>query len=345
MPIIEEQQPPKETQPPAPLNADTTASKESQEPGNSIPAKVKPTETPKYIPSHRFIPFPQRLVKHKLDQQYAKFVEHLKKLNITIPFTEAITHMPSYAKFLKDILSNKRSIEEVGTISLNEECSALFLNKLPPKLKDPGSFAIPCIIGDTKFERCLCDLGASVSLMPKTVYQRLNLVDLKPTRMSLQLADKTVRYPEGIAEDVIVMTGKFFVPVDFVVVEMEEDTHTPLLLGWDFLTTADANINVKEGKISFDIGGEKVNFHMFNAIKFPSNDNDSICRLDVLDSILATHEEEGMVNEQLDPDLEETGSENDQIGENFPECGSATRTADQTIRTQPSEAADSNVRS
>ncbi|XP_078155508.1 uncharacterized protein LOC144551425 [Carex rostrata] len=155
MPIIEEQQqPPKEAQPPpAPLNAETPASKESQEPGNSNPAKVKPTETPKYIPPHRFIPFPQRLVKHKLDQQYAKFVEHLKKLNITIPFTEAITHMPAYAKFLKDILSNKRSIEEVGTVSLNEECSALFLNKLPPKLKDPGSFAIPCIIGDTKIRK------------------------------------------------------------------------------------------------------------------------------------------------------------------------------------------------
>ena len=156
--------------------------------------------------------------------------------------------MPTYAKFLKEILSNKRTIEEVDTVSLNEGCSALFSNKLPPKLKDPGSFVIPCKIGDTKFNRCLCDLGASVSLMPKSVYTRLNLIELKPTRMSLQLADKSVRFPEGIVEDVIVQIGDYFVPVDFVVVEMEEDTHTPLLLGRDFLITAGANIDVKKEK-------------------------------------------------------------------------------------------------
>jgi hypothetical protein len=308
--------------------------------GNSVPNKGKAPEIPKYIPPHRFVPFPQRLVKHKLDQQYAKFVEHLKKLNITIPFTETITQMPTYAKFLKEILTNKRTIEEVGTVSLNEECSALFSNKLPPKLKDPGSFVIPCKIGDTKFNRCLCDLGASVSLMPKSIYKRLNLIELKATRMSLQLADKSVRFPEGIVEDVIVQIGEYFVPVDFVVVEMEEDTHTPLLLGRDFLITAGANIDVKEGKISFDIGGEKVDFHMFESIKYPSNSNDSICRVDILDSIIAAHIEVDDVNEQLEQILEETGSEDEQNDEKFLSAG---RTATNGGRTEISESQEGEI--
>jgi hypothetical protein len=200
--------------------------------GNTDPKKVKSSE--KYVPPLRFVPFPQRLVKPKMDQQFARFMDHLKKMNITIPFTEIITQMPSYAKFLKELLSNKRKLEEVETVALNVECSALILNKqikLPPKLKDPGSFTIPCKIRDTNFNRCLLDLGASVCLMPKLVYDRLGLGELKQTRMSLQLVDRSVRDPSGIAEDVVVQIGKFYIPVDFVVVEMEEDPHTPLLFG------------------------------------------------------------------------------------------------------------------
>ena len=124
----EQQQPQKEAQiAPAPTSAAAQPHHAAAQPpveppnhGKTAPDKVKHAETSKYIPPHRFVPFPQRLVKNKLDQQFAKFVDHLKMLNITIPFTEAITQMPTYAKFLKDILSNKRTIEEVGTVSLNE---------------------------------------------------------------------------------------------------------------------------------------------------------------------------------------------------------------------------------
>ncbi|XP_020262292.1 uncharacterized protein LOC109838247 [Asparagus officinalis] len=131
------------------------------------------------------LPFPQRLAKAKLEKQFGKFLEILKKLHINIPFTEAISQMPSYAKFLKEILSNKRKLEEYETVALTEECSAIIQNKLPPKLKDPGSFSIPCVIGNVSINRALCDLGASVSLMPMSIYKKLGIGDLKPTTISL----------------------------------------------------------------------------------------------------------------------------------------------------------------
>ncbi|KAJ9187079.1 hypothetical protein P3X46_002575 [Hevea brasiliensis] len=118
--------------------------------------------------------------------------------------------MPSYAKFLKEILSKKRKLEDYGTVALTEECSAILQNKLPPKLKDPGSFSIPCIISNKKIDKALCDLLASIG-------------ELKPTTISLQLADRSVKYPVGIIENIPIKVGKFFIPVDFIVLEMEED--------------------------------------------------------------------------------------------------------------------------
>ncbi|KAJ9166255.1 hypothetical protein P3X46_021033 [Hevea brasiliensis] len=136
--------------------------------------------------------------------------------------------MPSYAKFLKEILSNKRRLEDYETMALTEECSALLQNKLPPKLKDPGSFSIPCHIGDTSIEKALCDLGASVSLMPLSICEKLKVGDLKPTTISLQLADRSIKYPVGILENVLL-----------------KDIHIPIILGRPFLATTGAIIDVK----------------------------------------------------------------------------------------------------
>ena len=129
--------------------------------------------------------FPQRFAKSKNEGQFKKFVELLKQLNITIPFTEAITQMPSYAKFLKEILSNKKKIEDNETVTLTAECSAIIQNNMPPKLNDPGSFSIPCVIGKFVIDNGLCDLGASVSLMPLSTCKKLDLGELRPTKMSL----------------------------------------------------------------------------------------------------------------------------------------------------------------
>ncbi|XP_057993028.1 uncharacterized protein LOC131174019 [Hevea brasiliensis] len=131
------------------------------------------------------LPFPQKFQKAKLDKQFEKFLEVLQKLYINIPFTEVLSQMPSYAKFLKDILSKKRRLEDYETVALTKECSAILQNKLPPKLKDLGSFSIPCLISSMNIDKALCDLGASVSLMPLSICKKLDVRKLKPTTISL----------------------------------------------------------------------------------------------------------------------------------------------------------------
>jgi hypothetical protein len=128
-------------------------------------------------------------------------------------------------------LSNKRKLDKDSTVALTEECSAIFQNKMPPKLKDPGSFSIPCVIGNFVIDKALCDLGASVSLMPLSISKKLNLGDLNPTRMSLQLADRSVKYPVGILENVPVRIGQLYIPTDFAVMNITEDSCIPILLG------------------------------------------------------------------------------------------------------------------
>ena len=106
---------------------------------------------------------------HNLNKQISKFLEIFKKLHINILFADALAQMPSYANFLKEILKNKRKLEDFETVKLNEECFVILLNKLPRKLKDPGSFTIPCIIGNINFDKALCDLGASINLIPLSI--------------------------------------------------------------------------------------------------------------------------------------------------------------------------------
>jgi hypothetical protein len=227
--------------------------------------KKEAERPPPYRPP---VPFPRRLAETKLNAQFAKFTEVLKGLQITIPFTEALTQMPTYAKFLKDILSNKRSLGRQETVKLTEQCSAILRSELPPKLEDPGKFSIPCTIGKATIKKALCDLGASVSLMPRTIYERIGVGELKPTRMTLQLADSSVRLPLGIVEDLPVQVGKYFVPVDFVVMEMEEDKEVPIILGRPFLRTAGAIIDVRQGTLTLNFGGEKVKFQIERAMKY-----------------------------------------------------------------------------
>ncbi|KAL5569995.1 hypothetical protein UlMin_026570 [Ulmus minor] len=145
--------------------------------------------------------------------------------------------MPKYAKFLKEVLSNKRRLEVNEKVMLTEECSAILQRKLPQKLKDPGSFTIPCTIGDFEFDKVLCDLGASINLMPLSIFRKLGLGEVKPTTVSLQLADRSIKHPRGIIEDVLVKVDKFIFPADFIVLDMEEDREVPLILGRPFLAT------------------------------------------------------------------------------------------------------------
>ncbi|KAJ9162814.1 hypothetical protein P3X46_022558 [Hevea brasiliensis] len=264
----------------------STKTKASEEANEEKEDKKKIEE--KYVPPAPYkppLPFPQRFHKAQLDKQFGKFLEVLKKLYINIPFTDVISQMPSYAKFFREILSNKRRLEDYETVALTEECSAILQNKLPPKLKDPGSFSIPCHVGETSIERALCDLGASVSLMPLSICEKLKVGDLKPTTISLQLADRSIKYPVGILENVPLKVGKFFIPVDFIVLEMEEDVRTPIILGRPFLATAGANIDVKNGKLKLIVGEEEIEFNLFQHSKEPAVMN-SCYRVDVIEHYL-----------------------------------------------------------
>ncbi|XP_066159827.1 uncharacterized protein [Oryza sativa Japonica Group] len=136
----------------------------------------------------------------------------------------------------------------------------VILHKLLEKKKDPGCPTITCSIGAQQFDQALCDLGASVNIMPKDVFDKLNFTVLAPTPMRLQLADSSVRYPAGIADDVPVKIRDFFIPVDFVVLDMDTGKETPLILGRPFLSTAGANIDVRTGSIRFHINGKEEKF-------------------------------------------------------------------------------------
>ena len=195
------------------------------------------------------LPYPSRLRKDKDDEQYKKFLELFKQLHINIPLVEALGQMPKYAKFLKELLSNKRKLEELSTVTLGGECSAVLLNKLPRKLKDPGSFIIPCLVGNLPVERALADLGASINLMPYSLFKKLDLGEPKSTWMSLQLADRSMRFPRGVVEDVLVKVHNFIFPTDFVVLDMDEDVEVPLILRKPFMDTTGAVIDVKDGKL------------------------------------------------------------------------------------------------
>ncbi|GJS46238.1 DNA-directed DNA polymerase [Tanacetum coccineum] len=182
--------------------------------------------------------------------------------------------MPKYAKFLKSLLTNKTRLEEACTVTTNERCSTVLLNKLPLKEKDPGSFTIPCDIGDLHINNALVDLGASISLMRYSMYEKLGLGEPKPTRMSLELADRSIQYPRGIAEYVLIKVDKFFFLIDFVILDMREDTRIPIILGRPFLATARAMIDVFNKKITLRIGDEEVIFDVDQSIKKPLTEDD-----------------------------------------------------------------------
>ena len=141
-------------------------------------------------------------------------------------------------------------------------CSAVIQKSLPAKIKDYGSFTIPCTIGKYEFKKALFDLGASINLMPLSMVQRLSLGELTPTAITLQMADRSMAQLEGVLEDVLVKVGKFIFPVDFVVMKMEEDTQVPLLLGRPFLATGAALIDVKKGELTLRVGNEAVHFNL-----------------------------------------------------------------------------------
>ncbi|GJT77566.1 reverse transcriptase domain-containing protein [Tanacetum coccineum] len=187
---------------------------------------------------------------------------------------------------IKELISNKHKIEQISAAFLSDESSAILQNKVPPKLGDPGSFLIPCNFNKTFSCNALADLGASINLMPYSLYAKLSLETLKPTKMSVRLADRSFQYPVGIAENMLVEVGKFTFPADFVILEMEEDSKVPLILGRPFLHTADAVIRVKQKQLNLGVGTERMIFNIDSAIKHSYSNDDTCFSIDVIDEIL-----------------------------------------------------------
>ncbi|XP_048635041.1 uncharacterized protein LOC125608650 [Brassica napus] len=195
----------------------------------------------------------------------------MSEVQVTMPIIDAFMLIPQYSKFLKDAVAAKKK-EMEGMVILTHECSAIIQRLvIPKKLEDPGCFTLPCALGPMVFDRCLCDLGASVSLMPLSVAKKLGFTQYKKCRLSLVLADRSVKYPVGILEDLPVMVGNYEIPTDFVVLEMGEEAQDPLILGRPFLATAGAIVNVKEGKIDLHLGkGHVLHFDIKEVMRRPT---------------------------------------------------------------------------
>ncbi|XP_070034281.1 uncharacterized protein [Nicotiana tomentosiformis] len=263
---------------------------------------------PYFVP----LPFPQKLKREKLDKQFSKFLEILKQLYINIPFTYALKQMSAYAKFLKEILSSKRKLEEVSVAKLTEKYSDILQNKLPQKLGDPSSFTIPYTLGGAHFKKALCDSGASINLMFFLIFRKLELGEMKDTVVSPQLADQSTKKSKRILENVLVRVDKFIFPVDFIVLEMEENIDVPLILGRTFLATGRAIIDVHQGQLILRVDEERVIFDMQKIIKYLKDESSSFCfQVDLLNDLADEYKDEYLITDSLERCLTNSGTTND----------------------------------
>ncbi|GKE43691.1 reverse transcriptase domain-containing protein [Tanacetum coccineum] len=243
------------------------------------------------------IPYPSRRNderrREKANDQIEKFYEIFRDMSFEISFADALILMPKFASTLKALIGNKEKLSEMARTPLNEHCSAVILNKLPKKLGDPGKFLIPCEFSGMDECLALADLGASINLMPLSVWKKLSLPELTPTCMTFELADRSISRPIGIAEDVSVKVGVFQFPADFVVVNFEPDPRVPLILGRCFLKTSRALIDVYEGELTLRVGKEAITFKLDQTSRYSANYNDMTAnRIDVIEMACEEYSQE-----------------------------------------------------
>ncbi|XP_040955960.1 uncharacterized protein [Gossypium hirsutum] len=238
-----------------------------------------------YVPK---APFPQRLRKEKSDDVNAEILETFRKVQVNIPLIDAIKQVPRYAKFLKELCTSKRKLIGNEKISLGENVSVVFQKKLPTKCKDPRMFSIPCKIEDLKLDRAMLDLGASINVMPRSIYDRVQLGALKDTGLIIQLVDRSNAYPYGVLKDVLVQVNDLVFAADFYVLDMRPNDNSidvPLLLGRPFLKTARTKIDVRKGNLTMEFDSEIIKFNIFDAMRYPTDIN-SLFTLDVIDNFV-----------------------------------------------------------
>ncbi|WJZ91016.1 hypothetical protein VitviT2T_010128 [Vitis vinifera] len=262
-------------------------------------------------------PFPQALHGKKEIKNSSEILEVLRQVKVNIPLLDMIKQVPTYAKFLKDLCTVKRGLQVTKNAFLTEQVSAIIQSKSPVKYKDPGCPTISVNIGGTHVEKALLDLGASVNLLPYSVYKQLGLGGLKPTTMTLSLADRSVKIPRGVIEDVLVQVDKFYYPVDFVVLDtdssVKEENYVPIILGRPFLATSNAIVNCRNGVMQLTFGNMTLEVNIFHLCKrhlYPEEEEgfEEVCLINTL------------VEEHCDKSLEESLNENLEVLEDgFPE--------------------------
>ena len=272
------------------MNASATQEeneKLNDEPSNVASSFEAPNLHKAEKPYTPHIPFPRRLAKSKQDKSFKEIFDILSKVNVNLPLLDVIWNMPAYDKFSKELNNYKRKYGPNEKVMVSENVSVVLQRKLSPKLKDLSS-SINVTIGDKLVDKAMLDLGASINLMPYLVYLRLGLGDLKATTISLQLA-RSVKYPRGIVEDILVQVDKLILPADFVVLDMEKalihDRELTILLGRPFMATAKTIIDVQNGLLTMAVLGETVQFKVFESLSHLSSSLDC-CSVDVFDSLV-----------------------------------------------------------
>ncbi|GJU64959.1 reverse transcriptase domain-containing protein [Tanacetum coccineum] len=245
--------------------------------------EVAPKPKPK--PS---IPYPLRLNDQKLcekaNNQMLKFLQIFQRLHFDISFADALLYMPKFASTFKSLLSNKKKIFELASTLLNDNCSAVLLKKLPKKLRDLDKFLIPCDFPE--LDECLAfaDLCASINLMPLFVWKKLSLPELTSTRMTLKLANRSVAYPKGVAEDVFVKVGKFYFLTDFVAADYDVDPRVPLILGRAFLRMEKVLIDVHSEELTLRVNDVAITFKVGHTSRYSHNYYDeTVNQVNVID--------------------------------------------------------------
>ncbi|XP_062151973.1 uncharacterized protein LOC133860367 [Alnus glutinosa] len=244
--------------------------------------KFPPLSDYKLVP-----PFPQALAESRKYEQNKDLYETFRRYEVNIPLLDAIKQVPHYAKFLKQLCTIKRKQKLKGCekVRVGENVSAVIQRKLPAKCKDLGMFTIPCTIGNMRYEKAMTDLGASINVMPYSIYASLKLGPLNKTSVVIQLADRFIAYPKGVVEDVLVQINDSVFPTDFYVLDMENgDQTTPILLGKPFLKTSKTKVDVHNGTLTMEFDGEIVKFNIYDAMKYPGDDN-LVYSIDIIDSL------------------------------------------------------------
>ncbi|XP_021728347.1 uncharacterized protein LOC110695423 [Chenopodium quinoa] len=244
---------------------------------------------PPTFPSYEPVPpFPEALQDTRRYEKDKDIYETFSKCEVNMPLLNVIKSIPRFAKFMKELCTIKRKHRLGGKekVKVSAHVSAVFQKKLPEKCGDPGMFTVPVTIKDTTLHWAMLDLGASINVIPYSLFKSLELGPLHETGVVIQLADRSNVYPKGVVEDVLVKVDGLIFPADFYVLDMEHDKQAvPILLGRPFLKTAKTKIDVSTGSFTMEVDGKAIVYNIYDSIKYPV-DTHSLCSINVVDPIL-----------------------------------------------------------